>query len=266
MNKDFIKIIVLLVVIFVIAKACNRSDSPSSSALSNWEKTPVDELVKKLANEQNFTIVLYDMDAENDIYKHQYQVIVEKPDTVTSEITEWFTVSDVFFEQHIDDMGMEIASKKDGKLHKETAPAGYSNYVGNERYGHWVQHDGHSFWEFYGKYRFMTSMFHLATFPVRRTYWDDYRTNYYRKDREDSYRGPNGRSGRIYTTRNYTNTSTGKNSKWGNKSSDFKNKVRSKVSRSASATRAKRSSRTSRSSSRSSRNSSYRSRSGGFGK
>ncbi|MAX82274.1 MAG: hypothetical protein CL843_19115 [Crocinitomicaceae bacterium] len=262
MNKDFIKIIVLLVVIFVIAKACNRSDSPSSSALSNWEKTPVDELVKKLANEQNFTIVLYDMDAENDIYKHQYQVIVEKPDTVTSEITEWFTVSDVFFEQHLNDMGMEIASKKDGKLHKETAPAGYSNYVGNERYGHWVNRNGSSFWEFYGKYRFMTSMFHLMTYPARRAYWDDYYGGYYGRGR--AYYGPSGNP--IYGTRSYANTSTGKNSKWGNKSSDFKNKVRSKVSRSASATRAKRSSRTSRSSSRSSRNSSYRSRSGGFGK
>ena len=66
-------------------------------------------------------------------------------------------------------MGMEIVSKgEDGKVSKTAAPPDYNNFVGNERYGQWVQGSGGgSFWQFYGQYMFLNTMFNMATFPAR---------------------------------------------------------------------------------------------------
>ncbi|UII20946.1 hypothetical protein [Fulvivirga ligni] len=272
MNNGLAKIIIAVIIGFVIIKACSgrRSDSEyrQSSQLENWQKSPLDDIIKSLSDKQDFSIILYDMDADDSQYKHKYRIVSNEGDSVTAKETEWYPVSDVFFEQHLNDMGMEIASKKDGVVHKEAAPAGYTNYVGNPQYGHWVERNGSSFWEFYGKYAFLSSMFNLMTYPARRAYWDDYYGGYYGRGR--SYYGPSGRT--IYGTRSYTSSNTGKTTTWGSKPSTFKSKVRSQVSRSASATKSRSYSsgssysKTSRSSSRSSSGSSFRSRSGGFGK
>ncbi|MBL3658463.1 hypothetical protein [Fulvivirga sediminis] len=272
MNNGFVKLIIVVIIGFVVIKACSSSgnDYRDSGQMENWEKSPVDELIKSLSDEQNFSIILYDMDAgdSGDSYKHKYRVVVEKPDTVQARETEWYPVSAGFFKQHLNDMGMEIASKKDGVVHKQAAPAGYTNYVGNQKYGHWVNRNGSSFWEFYGKYAFLSSMFNMMSYPVRRSYWDDYYGGYYGRGR--SYYGPSGRT--IYGTKNYTSSSSGRNTTWASKPPTFKDKVRNRVSRSTSASSSRKYSsgssysRTSRSSSRSSSGSSFRSRSGGFGK
>ena len=281
MENGAVKVIIAVVIGFMILRTCNFSGSNRSnntsrtSKLDNWQKSPLDDVIKSLSDERNFSILLYDMDANDPTlgaaaYKHKYRIVIEKPDTVLSRDTEWYTVSDVFFQQHVNDMGMEIASKKDGVVKKQVAPAGYNNYVGNTRYGRWTQRNGTSFWEFYGQYAFMRSMFNLMAYPARRSYWDDYRGGgYYGSGR--SYYGPGGR--KIYGTQTYTASASGKNSTWGAKPSTFKTKVRNSVSRSTANNRSRSysssssySNRTSRSSSRSSSSSSYRSRSGGFGK
>ncbi|MTI20162.1 hypothetical protein E1176_03945 [Fulvivirga sp. RKSG066] len=242
-------------IVAVTLNACgSRSDVP------RWEKSPIDNIVKSLSDKPDFSIILYDMDAEGSgsstVYKHQYKIVVPEGDTVTARETQWYTVSDVFFDQNVNNMGMEIVTKKDGQLKKQVSPAGYNHYVGNEKYGRWTERNGGSFWEFYGKYAFMSSMFNMMAYPARRSYYDDYYGGgYYRSGRP--YYGPGGQ---VYGTKSYTSSGTGKNSTWGNKPSSFKNTVRSRVSRSATNTK------TRRSASRSSRSSSYRSRSGGFGK
>ena len=165
-------------------------------------------------------------------------------------------------------MGMTIASKTDGVLSKQAAPAGYNNYIGNPKYGQWQERNGSSFWEFYGKFAFMSSMFNLMSYPARRDYWNDYRGNYRGTNRD--YYGPSGQ--KVYGTKSYTASASGNNTRWGNKSSSFKSNVRTKVARSASASTSRsysssnRYNKTTRSSSRSSSGASYRSRSGGFGK
>jgi hypothetical protein len=162
------------------------------------------------------------------------------------------------FNKHLNDMGMELASKFDGKVKKETSPAGYSNYVGNERYGSWRTHsDGSRFWEFYGKYAFMSSMFNLATMPIRYSMWNDYHSNYRGHGR--TYYGT-GSYGRYYGSNSRYSNNVAKNRTWASKPKTYKEKLRAKVKQSAS--RAK----ISRSSNRVSSRSSYRSRSSGFGK
>jgi hypothetical protein len=155
----------------------------TSCADERHGKTPLDELIKKLDAEKNFTIILYDMEEEGTFsptYKHQYKVITNGPDSIPVEaIQEWVEVPEDFFIQHENDMGMEIAAKKNGVVSKQTAPAGYTNYVGNTQYGTWKSDaSGNSFWEFYGKYAMMSSMIGMMSAPLYRTSYIDYDQNY----------------------------------------------------------------------------------------
>jgi len=248
--KNIIPIVVFGLIAFLFIRGCGSDDS-------SFQTSPVDDMVKSMAQEQNYSIILYDMQSQNEKYYHQYLTLIEKTDTVLVDSTDWKEVSDEFFEKHIENMGMEIASKKDGKLTKIASPAGYNHYVGNTRYGRWNNRGGYSFWEFYGQYAFMNSMFNIMTYPVRRSYYDEYYGGYYGRR---VYYGPGGS---YYGTKTYTSTPRGQKSSWGSKPSTFRQNVRSSVSRSASA------SRTSRSSSRysGSSSSSFRGRSSsGFGK
>ena len=228
-------------------------------------KNPTDVLVRDMPPDQVFSIILYDMNVEGNFserFYHQYRIIEEKESGKPEErTTEWMQVSENYFRQHQDDMGMELVSRgEDGKLIKAASPPGYNNYVGNEKYGQWKTHSsgGYSFWEFYGQYAFMSSMFNMFSYPVRRSYYDDYRGNYYGRGR--SYYGPSTASGgSYYGTNSGYNRSRGATT-WSNNNSNFKNRVNRRTSRSSTS-----SSRTSRSSSRY-RGSSSRSRGGGFGK
>lgn len=236
--------------------------SACSGGSIKFQKSPVDEIIKQYSTEQNFSIVLYDMDYDESAnkYKHMYQIMIPKTDTIDVTTTEWKNVSEYFFNENVNNMGMEIAAKVDGKIRKTAAPAGYNHYVGNEKYGRWVQRDGGSFWEFYGKFAFMSSMFHMVSNPINRSYYNDYRGHYYSGR---SYYGPNVNGRNYYGTRSNYNAS--RSTAWNSKPQTFKDKVRSQVSRSSSTSRSNFGTRTSRSTSRSS-SSSMRSRGGGFGK
>jgi hypothetical protein len=154
------------------------------SGEKKFQKSPVDELIRDLNAEPTFSIILYDMDIEegtfSDKYKHQYQIIKEKDSTPVEAKTQMIEVSKEFFMQNQNNMGMEIAAKtRDGKVSKVAGPPGYSNYVGNSRYGNWsTGSDGNSFWAFYGQYAMMSSLLNMATGPIYRNHYDDYNSNY----------------------------------------------------------------------------------------
>ncbi len=204
---------------------------------SEFKKNPVDELIKTMDNKEDFTIILYDMDVEGTFFeefKHRYKIVSPTATSTPEEtITDWVVVKERFFNEHVNDMGMEIASKKDGKIEKNVAPPGYSNYVGNERYGEWrTDNSGRSFWEFYGQYAFMRSMLGLVAGPVYRTGYYDYRDNYTRYGRPyygniTSTGTPQyGTSSTTITKQNPSFASRVSNS------SSFRNKVGTRVARS----------------------------------
>ncbi len=229
----------------------------SACSGNSFQKNPVDQLVKDMTNTPVYSIMLYDMEEEGTFFKeyqHQYRIL--KQSTAEGEpeevITDWYRVSDDFFNSHIDDMGMEIAAKtKDGEVSKTVSPPGYSNYVGNPQYGQWqTGAGGNSFWAFYGQYAFLSSMLNLATFPVRRSYYDDYRGS---RRSGRPYYGPVANNGRrVYGTGSAYTTAAKPNTRWNT------NRSSSSAFRSGN--------RTSRSGSRYNSSSSMRSRGGGFGK
>ncbi len=253
--------IIIGVLLFVLVGMSRCSGSKASA------NTSIDELIAENTACESFSIMLVDMDVEGTFFKkylHQYLVIKEQKEIITRSNSGWVEVSEQFYKANKANMGMVMASKGEaGKLNKTPTPPGYSNYVGNSRYGHWRERsNGSSFWEFYGKYAMLSSIFNMTHRPIYRSSYRDYRSNYYGSGR--TYYGSNSKGGRYY----------GSNSGWSNKTSygnRFKNKVRNRTTRSSGSSRystksrSSTKSRNSRSSSRYSR-SSMRSRGGGFGK
>lgn len=250
------KVLLSVIVLAVIVTYCSVNKKKEAS----FQKNPVDILVRDMNNLNEFSIVLYDMDFDEakDIYKHKYQIIkhLKSPkDTLMSEITDWKNVSKEFFDENQKNMGMEIASKSNGKVKKETAPPGYSNYVGNPQYGQWVNHNGGTFWEFYGKYAMLSSILNMAFMPVHYSMWNDY-NSFYRGTGNTFY--GNGRYGSNSAFSKFHNPTAKANT------SSFASRIQSRVSRSKTNPFIN-SNRFGRTSSRFS-TSTFRSRGGGFGK
>ncbi len=214
-----------------------------SGSKYDYVANPVDEEIKLLDKEKTYSIVLYDMDVdENDVFKHKYKIITNMTDSVNKkeEITDWQTVDKDYFMQNENNLGLELAAKsEDGKVHKTPAPPGYSNYVGNEKYGQWkTDNSGNSFWAFYGQYMFMSSMFNMMSSPVYRGGYNTYRNDYYG---QRPYYGTTGKDG---STQYGTNSATARKTnptffdRNKNNVSSFKNKVQSSVTRSNARTKA----------------------------
>lgn len=223
-----VKAIALLATLF-LGVAC--------SSEKRQVKSPVDELVKQMDKEKNFSIILFDMDIEektfgDDVFKHQYKIITEKNNVPTEQTTGWYNVSKGFFLQNENNMGMEITSKNDGVLSKVAAPPGFNRYVGNGQYGQWsTDNSGNSFWAFYGQYAFMSSMFGLASNMMYRNSYNDYRNNY--MGRQPYYgQTTNGRA--AFGTYSAHGASTNPNfAKRVGSASAFKEKVNSRTARSS---------------------------------
>lgn len=222
-----------------------------------YKKTPVDELVQKYQSKKSFSVVLEDMDVDGYIskdYKHKYKILYEENNALKVDSTDWKMVTEEFFVANENNLGMELVSKDTtGKLHKEPTPLGYGNYVGNGSYGHWVNRDGGSFWEWYGKYALISSAFRLFSGGYNRSYYDDY---YYHYRGARPYYGPSYSGRSVFGTYGSGTQAT--------RPSNFSDKL-SRIKTSATSFKDKVSSKVSRSSGRTS-SSSSRGRSGGFGK
>ncbi|MBL4657046.1 MAG: hypothetical protein JKX73_03535, partial [Flavobacteriales bacterium] len=159
-------------------------------------KPPVDVYIAKFVDEQNFAIILEDMNVEGTFfktYKHRYKIVLELADgTPVKSISEWMEVEENYFWASEKNLGMTLCYKKDGKLEKNVSPPGYQ-YVGNKRYGEWRSHGGNSFWAFYGQYMFMSSMFGMMNRPVYRNEYNTYRGGYYGSNK--GYYGPTAKGG-----------------------------------------------------------------------
>jgi len=228
-------------------------------------KDPVDNYTRDLEKYKTYSVILYDMDLEentfsSDVHKHQYKFILPSKDTtggkiVRDSLSSWVTVSEETFNKNLDNMGMELLSKNDeGKISKIPSPPGYNNYVGNKSYGSWqTGSGGSSFWAFYGQYAFMSSMMGMmSSRPIYQNSYNDYNRNY--RGSKPYYGSTSSTGQRAYGSGSATSQAM-------NSKSKFKSNVSSKVARSGSGSYT-RSSGSSGSSGSSSTSSSSSSRSG----
>jgi hypothetical protein len=167
----------MMVLLSVVALASCQSSKPKYDGPS-----PVDMMTRDLDKEKTYSVVLYDMqmDESKGLYEHKYKITKDiENEKSNPEITGWKKVSEQFFAENLDNMGLELASKSpDGKVHKAPSPPGFNGVVGNEKYGQWkTDNSGNSFWAFYGQYMFMSTMLNMVAGPPI------YRNSYYAYDR-----------------------------------------------------------------------------------
>ena len=271
------KLALLIVPVLSIFASCG-----GSSQEEVYTKKPVDDFIRDFYNEENYSIILHDMDVDDsgwsNKYFHKYRIIREKDtmvaqiDTVAASdsnyvvnedaplvkskipydsITGWMQVPDRYFKQQQDNMGMALVTKDENGVSKVASPPGYNNYVGNRRYGYW----NGGFWHFYGQYMFMSSMFGMMSRPVYYSDYGRYRSTYY--GRQPYY-------GRKTSSGSY---SYGTNSSYNKKSNpSFFSRRQSKTGWSKSTSSSSSSKTSGTGSSKYSSGSSYRSSGGGFGK
>ncbi|WP_338812063.1 hypothetical protein V9L05_11760 [Bernardetia sp. Wsw4-3y2] len=136
------------------------------------------QLSPYLNDKSTYSVILSDSEETNKKFK--YTIVYQNGTVPTTKTTDFLKVTDSTYNFFLDDVGMEILSNKGQQI----TQAGYSNYVGNSQYGTWKQNDEGSFWEFYGKYALLSTLFNS-----NRIYRDDYSTynRYYRTSNRPYY-------------------------------------------------------------------------------
>ncbi len=216
---------------------------------------PVEKFRKGLARYPEYSVVFSDMKDEGNFFKnffHKYKVVTGRMEKGKEEMiiesaeTDWIKVSESAYRRYENFLGMTLLSKdRSGKITDVAQPPGYQ-YVGDSRYGRWrTDQRGNSFWEFYGKYMFMRSLFGMATGSIFRRDYDNY-VGYRRSNRP--YYGPSREYGTYGDNTKRTNRSFFERRKKRElaKKTRFRERVQRRVGRS--------------------RTSPFRSRGGGFGK
>jgi hypothetical protein len=226
-----IKSILLALLLGITLFSCDDNKTRNKP----YSVSQLDALIRDLGKEKTFSIILNDMDMDdNGAYKHQYKIILQRNNLPKDSLTDWKPVTPKFFEEQEKNMGMEIASKDStGNVSKKASPAGYNNYVGNKQYGNWqTDNTGNSYWAFYGQYMFMQQMFglnrpiysteyHTYTHDYRntnRSYYGSGRTNYGTYGDNTNYSKSNYRTKVDNIKRSDRNRSNNSNSSWGSNS------------------------------------------------
>jgi hypothetical protein len=191
---------------------------------------PLETLKKTLKDQPTFSVLLDDMKEEGTFVKnyfHRYLVVL--PDE--SSKTQWFQVPKDYYNKNLEFLGMTLLTKKDGIFDDAVSPPGYG-FVGDKNYGRWREDgSGGSFWEFYGKYALISSLFGGWYSPIHRNDYRSYQS--YRTKRQPFFGSSKqyGSSGKIVKATRPTFYSSRMSSVNAKKSS-FSNKVNQKVGRS----------------------------------
>jgi len=200
---------------------------------------PLETIKQSMEDESTYSVVLNDMREEGAIFKdfyHKYLVVL--PDK--SVETDWFKVDENYYNQNREFLGMALLTKKEGEVNTTPSPPGY-DFVGDSKYGRWQEdNSGNSFWEFYGKYALISSLFGGWYRPV---YMNDYQGYQRHRAQNRPFFGKNkefGSTGKIAKKKR-----PGFYSQRMAKKSSFANKLKKRIGRSKTG---------------------FRSRSGGFGK
>ena len=150
-------------------------------------------------------------------YFHKY-LVTQNGETTE---TDWQKVDETMFENHVDDLGMDIVTKPFGAFEDEKitnpTPAGLA-FVGNPQYGRWQTDDrGTSFWAWYGAYRLFGDLLGARGQPYsyRRDEWETWSTRY----RGQPYYGEDKDKRERYGTGGYV---VGSSNRWASRIPDMR--------------------------------------------
>jgi hypothetical protein len=142
-------------------------------------------------------------------YFHKYLVTEDGQ----AQETDWQKVDETMFENHVDDLGMDIVAKPFGAFEDEKitnpTPAGLA-FVGNPQYGRWeTDNRGASLWTWYLQYRLFSALLGAGGQPYsyRRDEWDTWSTRY----RGQPYYGEDKDKRERYGTNGYV---VGSSNRW----------------------------------------------------
>lgn len=122
--------------------------------------------------------ILIDMKEEGGTHHHKYRLI----NGSSSKDLDWQAVSPTIYRKHEEHLGMSLYSRPECSFPQDAvkvaSPPGY-NYVGNSRYGRWRGEGRNRFWEFYGRYAMMRSLFWGPSYysPIYYGSWRSYRSS-----------------------------------------------------------------------------------------
>ncbi len=243
-----------------LSKANGHLLALSAQLYQSWDKILVDMAIEE---------------GEEVSFHHKYRLVklpFGEPEGAKPEQSEsWEAVSKTVYEGLKENLGMTVATKPAGAYDSEAQttapqPAGFA-YVaspeeGQNAYGRW-RHDSHgnSFWEFYGKYALMRSLFWGPTYtPIYSGDYRGYRSaraagrSYYGSDRSGAKRYGSGaqRTRTQYASSRYVGSDGFKGSRYEQSGGKYRgSKFEPKSSRTRSASTSSSRSRSYRSSSRS---------------
>jgi len=144
------------------------------SAWDALEINPTENWPDRRQNAANFWI-----EDTKPVYYHKY---LQETNGETQE-SDWVKVNPSFYEQNLDNLGMAVLSKPYGEFEPDTqaAPPGMA-YVGNSQYGEWKKDEnGESFWSWYGRYAFFSSLFFFPPSYYHYGPWNRWNNNYRHK-------------------------------------------------------------------------------------
>ena len=120
--------------LFAIPMTCN--------SLKDLTQDPIKELIREHLSNPHFTILLYDMESKGIFskdYRQRYRTIYDSSGVVVARTSRWYDVPSAHYQQHENNIGMEVAAKsyKDQEVRRIVGPPGYTNFIGNPKYGYW---------------------------------------------------------------------------------------------------------------------------------
>ncbi len=173
--------------------------------------------------------ILVDMEVRGAGSSRDYEQKIRTVRTQQGETTsqeQWVRVSQSTYDSLRNDLGMAIEHKPAGKYDSEAdrvpQPAGFA-YVaspaqGSNQYGRWEQHNGQSFWVFYGQYALLRDLLFNRNYrPLDRRDWEGYRADrsegrtYYGRDAESNSGAPRYGTNGSTTQQRYAGSSYAKN-------------------------------------------------------
>ena len=174
----------------LLSKQAGELESLAGQLYDSWDKILVDMETRGFGSSRE--------------YDQKIRTVRTHAGTTSSE-ERWVPVSEATYDSMHNDLGMAIEQKPAGKYDAEAdhvpQPAGFA-YVappsqGSNQYGHWEQHNGQSFWVFYGQYALLRDLlFNRDYRPLDRRDWEGYRSErsqghtYYGQNAESSASAP----------------------------------------------------------------------------